>query len=434
MKTALPALAALFAVSCLGAAEYTIKNDREMPVYKCGEPAGFTVAAQEDGAPLKQGKLVAEITLDGRNVLETREIDFSRNNPAEFTATLKEPGFILVRLRDEKGKYLTVPDEQKKGRRKGVLAGAAFDPEKIRLACALPDDFKAFWEAGRKAVAAHPVKLDRVEKFCKPEYTTYYVTVESLGGDKITGYLTIPTGKGPFPAYITVPGAGPGSSGPTVEFAAKGVITLMMNVHKFPTADNSKEQKARYEADKKLTPEPYLMRGAKNRETYFLRSSFLGIDRAVSHIAQMPEWDKKHLVFAGSSQGGGSALTLAGLNGNITALAANVPGFCDQCGWRHGRTAGGSRFRNLPEADRVMPYFDAGNFARFIKVPALVSCGFVDTTCSPGAVYAAFNELGGEKTMIRVPREGHTMSRAYRDARRKFVYKHLGINNPERKE
>ena len=433
MRNALPILAALFAVSYLGAADYTIRNDREMPVYKCGEPAGFSVAAQENGAPQKQGKLVAEITLDGRNVLEKRELDFSRNNPAEFTATLKEPGFILVRLRDEKGKEITVPDEQKKGRRKGVHAGAAFEPEKIKLAFSLPDDFRKYWETGRKAIADKPVKLDRVEKFCKPEYTAYYVTVESLGGDKITGYLTIPTGKGPFPAFVTVPGAGPGNSGPVNEFAGKGVITLMMNIHKFPTADNAEEQKARYEADQKTTKEPYGRRNANDRETYFMRSPYLGIDRAVTHIAQMPEWDRKHLVFAGTSQGGRLAIAIGGLNKNITAIAANVPGGCDLGGWNHGRTAGGRSYYYIKGADRTMQYFDCGNFARFVKAPVLTSCGFVDVVCSPASVYAVYNQFPGEKTMIRVPLEGHTMSKAYRKARKKFVYEHLGLENPERK-
>ena len=45
----------------------------------------------------------------------------------------------------------------------------------------------------------------------------------------------------------------------------------------------------------------------------------------------MPEWDRKHLVVYGSSQGGGSALILAGFNKHVTALAANVPALPIAC-------------------------------------------------------------------------------------------------------
>ena len=54
----------------------------------------------------------------------------------------------------------------------------------------------------------------------------------------------------------------------------------------------------------------------------------------------MPEWDRKHMVIDGSSQGGGSALILSGLNKNITALAANVPALCDHGGVKTGRSSG----------------------------------------------------------------------------------------------
>ena len=417
--------ALLLAACSLVGADLRIRNDRAMPVYRCGEPAEFTVSAE--GADASGEKFTVEFLRDGRDgdVAETRTVELTGSGSAKVSATLKEPGFLLARLCDARGKVITRPGP--KGRRAAVLAGAAFEPEKIRMAYALPADFSAFWETGRQAVVAHPVKLEKVPKFCTPAYTAYYVTVDCLDGEKITGYLTVPTGRGPFPAYITVPGAGPGIAGPDRQYADKGVITLAMNVHKFPTAEDAKEQKARYEADVKLTREPYLRRGAQSRETYFLRNSYLGIDRMASHIAAMPEWDRKHMVIYGSSQGGGTSFVIAGLNKNITAFAANVPGFCDQGGSRHGRTAGGSRFRDLPEADRSMPYFDAGNFARFVKIPALVSCGFIDRTCSPGSVYAAFNELGGEKEMVHMPREGHSISKAFQIRRDAFVRRHLGL-------
>ena len=424
MKKLCLVMSAVMLSLSLAAVEFLIKNDREMPVYKCGEPAKFTVSAFDNGQLIKEGKYTAEITLDGNKVLEKKAIDFAIANPVDITATLKQPGFMLVRLRNAKGAVVTAQDA--KGRKVAVLAGAGFDPEKIKMGYDCPEDFMAFWESGRKLLADQPIKLEKVVKKSTPAYTTYYVTVDSLNNEKITGYLTVPTGKGPFPAYITVPGAGPGFSGPATQYADKA-ITLAMNVHKFPTADNAKEQKERYAADQKISR--YTNRGAGNRDLYFFRSTYVGIDRAINHVAQMPEWDHKHMVVDGSSQGGGSSLILAGYNKNITALAANVPALCDHGGDKLGRSAGWPRLSSVKanNADSFAPYFDAANFARFVKVPALVSCGFIDTTCSPSSVYAAYNQLKGPKTMVHVPLEGHTTSKIYGAQKGPFVLKHLGL-------
>ena len=405
------------------ALEFQLKNGKDMPVYKCGEPAGFILSVTDKGKPVNTGRYVAEITLDGSKIVEKKELDLAQGNPAKFTGTLKTPGFILVRLRDAENKIVT--KAAGKNRRVLVLAGAAFEPEKIRMGYTLPEDFTAFWEAGRKAIAGKPVQLEKVDKMSTKAYTAYYVTVGSLNDEKLTGYLTIPTGKGPFPVYVNVPGAGPGRAGPATEYAGKGVITLMMNVHPFPTADNSKEQKERYQAYMKKTGYP--LRGADSRDTFFFRSVYIGIDRVINHIAQMPEWDRKHLVVYGSSQGGGSALILAGFNKHVTALAANVPALCDHGGCKTGRSSGWPRLNRRKDADQFAPYFDAANFARFIKVPALVSCGFIDTTCSPSSVYAAYNELRGDKTMVHMPLEGHTVSKFFMAKQRPFVDKHLGL-------
>ncbi len=422
-KLCLGLLAAVFAVSLAAAEVLTFVPQDKMPVYKCGEKAAFTLSVFDDGKAVTSGKYTVVFTLDGNKEIGRQAVDLAKGNPATVTSTLNQPGFVLARVLDAKGKAAMTPAA--KGKKAAAMAGAAFEPEKIKMGYDLPKDFMAFWEAGRKQLADKPIKLEKVEKYSKGDYTTYYVTVNTLNNETVTGYLSVPNGKGPFPAYITVPGAGPGVVGPAL-WANRGAITLSMNVHKFPTADNAKDQKANYAADSKISYYPH--RGAESRETYFFYSAYVGIDRAINHVAAMPEWDKKHMVIDGSSQGGGSALILSGFNKNITALAANVPALCDHGGAKTGRSCGwpriGTKFAN---ADQFAPYFDAANFARFVKVPALVSCGFIDTTCSPSSVYAAYNQLKGEKQMVHVPLEGHTVSSIYGKARNAFIKKQLGL-------
>ena len=425
MKKLYPVLLAAVSAMSLAAAEVlTFAPKDAMPVYKCGEKAAFTLSVFDEGKAVTSGTYTIVYTLDGNKELSRQTVDLAKGNPATVSTTLNQPGFVLARVLKADGKPAMTPAG--KGKKAAALAGAAFDPEKIKMGYDLPEDFMAFWEAGRKQLADKPVKLEKVEKYSKQNYTTYYVTVNTLNNETLTGYLSIPKGKGPFPAYITVPGAGPGIVGPAL-WASKGVITLSMNVHKFPTADNAAEQKARYAENQQIKPH-YPARGAGDRDKYFFRSVYVGIDRVINHVAAMPEWDKKHMVIDGSSQGGGSSLILTGFNKNITALAANVPALCDHGGAKTGRSSGWPRLNNQKNPDAFAPYFDAANFARFIKVPALLSCGFIDTTCSPASVYAAYNQLKGEKQMVHVPLEGHTVSKIYGKVRNDFVAKHLGLN------
>lgn len=421
-KLCLGLLAAVAAAGLAAAEMITITPVDKDPVYKCGEKAGFKVAAFENGAAVNAGTCTLVYTLDGNKEVGRQTVDFSKTNPATVTTTLDKPGFVLVRVLDANGKAVLNTVGKKKV---PALAGAAFSPEKIKMGYDAPEDFMAFWEAGRKQLANTPVKLEKVEKYSKGSFTTYYVTVNTLNNETLTGYLSVPKAKGKYPVYITVPGAGPGAVGPS-NWAGKGAITLAMNVHKFPTADNATEQKARYAASQKISYYPH--RGAGDRNKYFFRSAYVGIDRVINYVAAMPEWDGKHMVIDGSSQGGGSALILSGFNKNITALAANVPALCDHGGVKTGRSSGWPRLDRTKNPDAFAPYFDAANFARFIKVPALLSCGFIDTTCSPSSVYAAYNQLKGAKQMVHVPLEGHTVSKTYTAIQKKFVEKHLGLS------
>ena len=114
----------------------------------------------------------------------------------------------------------------------------------------------------------------------------------------------------------------------------------------------------------------------------------------------------------GASQGGGTALAVGSLNKNITCIAAMIPALCDQSAWKVGRKACWPYFHDLLQgrADAVAPYFDTVNFAAGVKVPTLLSVGYIDTGCPPAAVYAAYNSLRGPKRIIPMVRKGHVLA------------------------
>jgi cephalosporin-C deacetylase len=158
----------------------------------------------------------------------------------------------------------------------------------------------------------------------------------------------------------------------------------------------------------------YVAIGSEDREkSYFLRM-VLGCYCAADYLASRPDWDGRTLVVIGTSQGGYQAFVTAGLHPKITAMLANVPAGCDSTAKQAGRAAGwpyweskGYGGRDVKKVMETSRYYDAVNFARRVKCPALVSMGLIDESCPPAGVLAAYNVLQGKKERLVLPLSNH---------------------------
>ena len=230
----------------------------------------------------------------------------------------------------------------------------------------------------------------------------YKLTCRNFGGTLTYASITVPKGTGPFPMVFTVPPAGNFGYGFfTTPKAIRVTITVFDRI--FPTNNDY---------IKFNRPVWYFHQGAQKRDTYYYYKAILGMQRVMDYaMTQIKEWDGKHLVAVGRSQGGGSALIMAALNPKIQALSADVPALCDHSARLAGRRPGWPQILDKPAAAKSFaddaPYFDAANFAAFVKCPALFSVGFYDTSCEPSSVYAAYNNLKGKKKIVNCPRYGH---------------------------
>jgi cephalosporin-C deacetylase-like acetyl esterase len=70
-------------------------------------------------------------------------------------------------------------------------------------------------------------------------------------------------------------------------------------------------------------------------------------------------------------------------------------------------------------------YFDGVNFAAGAKAPGFFTVGFIDTTCPPTSVYAAYNALAAAKEIFNDIPSGHTNSPAAGKAMRAAALKHF---------
>ena len=371
-----------------------VHADRADALYKCRETATFVATVKDNRLPVVAGEVTVTLTLDQGKVIEQKTLKLEGTGPVKVTGTLKKPGFLNCKVEFTKdGKVF-----------KGAAA-AGYEPTKIKTACKKPADFDAFWRKGLKELAKIPadVKITPLPEMSDKDQDTFQISFANVDNTRIYGFLCIPKNrKPPYPAVVHIPSAGLIKPVKPIDpkWAQRGAIYLNMCVHDFdplhPPAEISKRS-------------DYSLLGAPDREKYYFRRAILGIDRAIDYIASRPDFDGKHLVVYGDSQGGGLSLIEGGLNSHVTAISVTKPALCDHQGDLLGRKSTWPRFlANAPKDQvkkwaKMSEYFDAVNFVRKIKAPTLFCLGFIDSFVPPSTVYAAYNVVRAPKYANNLP-------------------------------
>lgn len=412
-------LAALFAQDT-PAPVVTLKvsADRADALYQSGESATFTIEAIQDDKPLAEGKVVCAFSRDGWQPQPPQTL-VVKDGKATVVGKLDEPGFLL--LRATMGKTT-------------ALAGAGFEPLQLKPSLPVPDDFDQFWAAQKAALANVAIKsmLTPVEAPVKG-LEAFDVQVECLG-KPVSGYFGRPQNAKPksLPAILFVHGAGVRSSNlGSTHWATQegGMLSLDINAHGIPNGKPAEFYTALTEGELK----DYRSLGRQDREQCYFKGMFLRLIRAIDFLTAQPEWDGKTVIVYGSSQGGFQALAATGLDARVTFICAGVPAGCDHTGSAANRISGwpkivpnDARGKPDPLARQTARYFDCVNFASRAKCKgAAVTVGFIDTTCPPTSVYAAYNALAIPKAIHADVAAGHTNTPAASKFMQDAAYKHV---------
>ncbi len=352
-------------------------------IYARGERMGWNVTLPAGAAANGYTYALRKNNLE---VIKSGALDVSR--PTAIETTLDEPAMVFLEVTS------AATDA------KPQVAGAAVAPEQIQPSLPRPRDFDRFWATKIRMlqrIPANPVLTAGVSDQADVEYAT--LRMDHIDGRHIYGQLAKPARAGKFPGLVLFQWASPPYplQKPWVtDRAAEGWLTVDIEPH-----DVLPDQpQAYYDA---LPPElkEYAKIGRDARDTNYFLQMYLADYRAVEYLASRPDWDGKTLVVMGTSMGGQQSLCTAALNPRVTALIVHVPSGADQNGPLHGRASG---YPNVPadnpRALAAAPYFDTVNCAPRIRVPSLVSMGFVDTVSPPVGVFAAFNLIRGPKEAV----------------------------------
>lgn len=379
-------LAALLLTLSAPAWALEISPEKDQHYRKTGDNVIFKVQLDKGRKNLH---FIAEI--DGNNEIRNSNLRVlaDGNGQAEISVPALKSGFILV----------TVKDNGKK-----AAAGVAVDPAGIRPGRQKSAAFDQYWNAVKNEFDLSPVRYELTElPDPKAGFKAYEVKF-LLGGEGKDGY-----------AALTIPAkAVPGRCAARVVFQPAGVDyarplyyadTITLVVNPLPIKHNGPNM------SQTIKPEGKFFRywnWMPNDPKNVFPDMFERVLRSLQFVKSLPEWDQRTLIVSGRSQGGAQALAAAGMDPQVTMCVAYVPALCDHGGYAAGNVSGWPRYCNFKEyrddpekiltkADLIDVTFFAQNIT---DAEVVVSCGFIDTTCFPASVHAAFNVIPAKNKMM----------------------------------
>jgi cephalosporin-C deacetylase len=247
-------------------------------------------------------------------------------------------------------------------------------------------DFDEYWnavDAELAALPAHPV-LERIPRRCTADFTGYEVRLTSIGPYRIFGYLSVPTGEGPFPAVLTTPRYGSVNNPPHYNDRLR-YVTLTIAHRGQRTADSP--YAAAYPG--------LLTDGIADAEGYVYRGIVADCLRAAEYLSGLPDVDTSRIAVVGDDL----ALLTAARRPVFAALlltGALLYRGDEQADADYPAAEFGDHLRAHPaDADavrRTLAYFDADRHA-----PAVTAAARVEI---PGPLSTLAERLGAEQYVL----------------------------------
>ena len=360
-------------------------------IYALGEPAGWHVTLPWNAPP-------ASYVIRKNNLDEIGRGTITPGTPTKIEATLNEPGMVYVEV-----------TEYSPGAKPRAL-GAAVAPWQIAPSIPAPADFDAFWKKKIAALRAVAPKPELTPKPSEKDGVDFAILkMNHLDGRHVWGQVAKPhdaTGKKKYPGLVILLWASPPyplHKSWVTDRAAEGWLAVNIEPHDVLPDAPQEYYESLPDALKK-----YNTIETRNRDKNYFLYMYLADIRAVDYLASRPDWDGKTLVVMGTSMGGQQGLCTAAFHPKVSAMLVNVPAGADANGTAHGRKIGYPNWDPAdPQALATAQYFDTVNCAARVKVPSLVSMGFIDTVTPPVGIWAAFNQIRAPKEAAPMPDGPH---------------------------
>jgi len=374
-------------------------------VYDIGVRADFKITVTKNGRLLSGVELDYEIGLEGMPTTIKKTGKLSDKPLIVKGIELKDPGFVRCEVTLN---YL--------GKKYRGIGAAGYEPYKIKPTVNNPSDFDGFWDAAKQELAKMPMepRMTLQPNLSTDAYDVYHVRLNNVmaghwrNHSYVYGMLSVPKGEGPFPANLSVPGAGVRSYG-SDERARDGIISFKIGIHGIPVNLGDEI----YDALGNGALGGYSSYNLGDKDKYYYKRVYLGCIRAVDFIYSLPQFDGENLIVSGGSQGGALSIVTAALDDRVKGLVSFYPALSDMTGYLNGRVGGWPHaFKNVKTELRDVwstnaGYYDVVNFAKRLRVPGWYSWGYNDPVCPPTTTFAVYNSISAPKELHLFEETGH---------------------------
>lgn len=282
----------------------------------------------------------------------------------------------------------------------------AYQPDSILYNPTVPVNFDTFWQNSfSKLDSINPYfELLEIAEKQQDDIKVFKLIYRSIDTLCIKAWYCVPESDKQLPAILILPSYGNTPIQIPYTLARLGFAVVAIQIHGLDVdLDNYPEG-----------DDPSAGQSLDNPERYYLRKAIASAKRAIDFLYTRDEIDTAHIGVAGTSQGGGLALLLTGLDHRIKATVATIPTLCyfpegieSSCCSRVRRSIS-NELVTKTTALSTLSYFDANNFeARFTK-PILISTHFKDRISTPNTVFALYNRITSKtKQLIIHSNLGH---------------------------
>jgi cephalosporin-C deacetylase len=263
----------------------------------------------------------------------------------------------------------------------------------------MPADFERYWRQTLDELASYAARpeLELLPLRSTDFATLYGVRLTSLGPYRLFGYLSIPTGKGPFPAIYYAP-----KYQSVLEIIPQGTANLQRSVYvTFALAGRGQRN-----AD---TPYAamfpgFLTEGIDEPESYIFRGLVADSVRGLEFLLTRPELDPSRLVVVGNDL----ALITAALHPAATHVVATPALFYHTAELAPQTQAYpleeiNDYFRTFPTkavgVHRTLAYFDLQAFAPRVTATMLLMAGHTGSVLDGQALAPLVKALPGPVTV-----------------------------------
>lgn len=384
----------------------SINSEIRSGIYPLGKEVLFTISGAE---PTDLEKVDVTVTRDGFTKLASVKTE-KAGETLEVRFTPEAAGWYMCEA---------LPSGADR-RTQTARAGVVVAPETIAPSLPAPEDFDAFWNARKAALKAMPMRA-KLEPMDVSDQAVECFDLEIPCPDTkpVRGYYARPKGSSPHsrPAILYLRAAGVAghwcrASTQNAMSLAKEYNAIVVDINAHGMLNGQSEEY--YKDLEQGELRGYPTHGADDRDKFYFVGMYVRLLRAIDFIATRDEWDGKHLITTGESQGGGQTLAAAGLDRRVSAAVAIVPAMCDFTGPVVGRLAGWPRpiDRDVEseQAKKVIAavrYCDNINLAARSRAETLIFVGLIDTTCSAPGIFSTYNTLPGPKQIVVYPHKPH---------------------------